>query len=230
MNPIPIFTIPRDGKTTAGMGLTTQQIPEIVRPVTQTSWKGVPLGYHAEVAITAQSHAIQTVANSKGPSALACDGTCHHPNPVNYTQFADNKDIDSTTVCNTWHSPHGPYNGVSDSVIGAKPNWASGVYDGSTLNPGKEKWCVGCHDNDPALIDGVDAPKVGGDGLNYGYFANGHSNAPNNANLVCTDCHDLSLTHIDGEPRTYEFDPADYNDGSSYRVGCRFIFKSKMVS
>jgi hypothetical protein len=170
---------------------------------------------------TLQSHPVHTLANSKGPSALSCDGTCHHANPLNYTRFADNKDMDSTTVCNTCHSPNGPYDGVSDSVIGAKPNWAAGVYDGSTLSPGKEKWCVGCHDNEPALIEGVDAPKVGGDGLNYGYFANGHGNAPNSTNLACTDCHDLSLTHIDGEQRTYAFDAADYNDGTSYQAGYR---------
>jgi hypothetical protein len=55
-------------------------------------------------------------------------------------------------VCDSCHSPGGVYNGVSDAVIGAANNWDDGVYesDGKTLKAGKEKWCVGCHDNAPA--------------------------------------------------------------------------------
>ena len=36
--------------------------------------------------------------------------------------------------------------------MGAWDNWATGVYaeDGRTLQAGKEKWCAGCHDDQPA--------------------------------------------------------------------------------
>lgn len=170
------------------------------------------------------SHPTHITVNNKGPAtALNCD-VCHDTN--NYPLFGEidaAETLANTSVCDNCHSKGGAYDGLDDLSIGAKNNWASGVYnnDGSTLNYGKEKWCVGCHDNDPAIIDGVDAPKVGGDGANYGYFLNGHGNAPNNTELACTDCHDLSFTHIDGEQRTYAFDPANYNDGSSYQAGYR---------
>jgi hypothetical protein len=39
-----------------------------------------------------------------------------------------------------------------DPAIGAKANWAGGIYevDGTTLKSGKELWCATCHDDDPA--------------------------------------------------------------------------------
>ena len=173
------------------------------------------------------SHPTHTTVNNKGPAtALDCDG-CHDTN--HYPLFGEADAAESladTSVCDDCHSPNGAYDGVDDTNIGAKNNWASGVYsgDGSTLDPGKEKWCVGCHDNDPAIIDGIDAPKVGGDGVNYGYFINGHGNTSNNTELACTDCHDVgeaAFLHIDAEQRTYAFNPADYNDGTSYQAGYR---------
>lgn len=76
--------------------------------------------------------------------------------------FKDGKPFETTNVCNTCHSPNGTYDGVNDLNIGAKPNWNSSVYDGNVLKAGKEKWCVGCHDNAPAIIRGVKAPNVSG--------------------------------------------------------------------
>ncbi len=122
-----------------------------------------------------------------------------------------------TSVCAQCHSQGGPYNGV-DSVgesVGAKDNWGTGgVYqDGSTLKAGKEKWCVGCHDDAPPTINGGTAPTVGGDNLNYGFFTSGHGldsgsqydkyalgdGAGNQgASKNCTDCHDLAWTHLNG--------------------------------
>jgi hypothetical protein len=170
------------------------------------------------------SHPIHRTANNKGPATLLICADCHDTG--NYPSFWDGKDLANTTVCDVCHSPGGAYNGVDDTNIGAKRNWASGVYsgDGSTLQSGKEKWCVGCHDNNPAVIDGVPAPKVGGDGANYGYFANGHGNASNDTELACTDCHDVedvAFSHIDGDDRTYTFSVGIYNDGSTYQAGYR---------
>jgi hypothetical protein len=152
---------------------------------------------------------------------LACDDICHHANPLNYTRFADNKDMDSTTVCSTCHSPNGAYDGVSDSVIGAKPNWAAGVYesDGMTLQSGKEQWCAGCHDDESANSQadgtGVDAPNVIGNNTDYGFYVTGH-------NIECLSCHDASKDHIDHEHRTYDVDESTYAAinpyGDSYRL------------
>jgi hypothetical protein len=173
------------------------------------------------------SHPTHITVNNKGPAtALDCDG-CHDIH--NYPLFGEADAAESladTNVCDDCHSKGGAYDGLDDPTIGAKNNWASGVYsgDGSTLNSGKEKWCVGCHDNDPAIIDGVYAPKVGGDSVNYGYFMNGHGNAPNDTELACTDCHDVAnvaFSHIDGDERTYAFSSGIYNDGSSYQAGYR---------
>ncbi|MDY6836622.1 MAG: hypothetical protein SWH78_01490 [Thermodesulfobacteriota bacterium] len=112
--------------------------------------------------------------------------------------------------CIDCHSPNGAFDGLDDSVIGAWTNWADGVYesDGKTLKVGKENWCLGCHDDDPAttgtnesaIIDSVYAPCIAGDennGDTYGYNITGHK-------IVCTNCHDAEKNHIDGEPRTYE--------------------------
>ncbi len=138
--------------------------------------------------------------------------------------FADDPDpqpLSTTTVCNGCHSPNGAYNGV-DSIgdsVGAKDNWQNGVYDGSVLTSGKERWCAGCHDDQPANSkadgSGVYAPKVAGDNSTYGYYASGHGKnvIPLRGTLgwpteriECLDCHDASITHIDGESRTYAFD------------------------
>jgi 5-methylcytosine-specific restriction endonuclease McrA len=39
---------------------------------------------------------------------------------------------------------------VNNPTYGAKANWHDGVYAGPTLKTGKEKWCAGCHDDQPA--------------------------------------------------------------------------------
>jgi hypothetical protein len=77
----------------------------------------------------------------------------------------DNLDLASTAVCDQCHGPGGQFDGVNDAVIGAKANWqAGGVYDEETgkLKKGKEKWCVGCHDDGDCTILGVPAPNIAG--------------------------------------------------------------------
>jgi hypothetical protein len=184
----------------------------------------------------------------RGPN-LQC-GDCH--NTSRFPYFKDGATtLAATTVCNPCHSPGGDYDGVNDAVIGAKNNWSgvgsstSAVYaaDG-TLQPGKEKWCAGCHDNGNAdidegsKIDGITAPNVIGDedatvddgylygdiAEGWGFYKTGHglaqgaypaTQAPA-ANKGCLDCHDSSKQHIDGEPRTYNAAADNYQAG--YRL------------
>jgi len=120
---------------------------------------------------TTGSHSTHTENDSddaKGPF-IDCD-TCH--DIYNYPYFksgtdgnADGKyDLTETDVCDICHSPDGSYDGVNDTSIGAKNNWSDGVYESPTLKTGKEKWCAGCHDEEPANSKaddtGIDAPNV----------------------------------------------------------------------
>ena len=98
----------------------------------------------------AQSHATHSTA-AKGPGVGCTD--CHSdPLVFNPTLFADGEQLSTTTVCDACHSPDGAFNGT-DGVVGAKTNWADGIYeaDGKALKSGKEKWCATCHDDEPAL-------------------------------------------------------------------------------
>lgn len=166
---------------------------------------------------TTTSHSTHTENDSddlKGP-LIDC-GTCH--DIYNYPYFksgtdgnSDGKiDLSETDVCDTCHSPDGSFDGVDDAAIGAKNNWSSSVYDSQTLKAGKEKWCAGCHDGSVADVNnrpgnsradgtGVWAPEVIGDNTTYGFYVSGH-------NIDCLSCHDATLTHIDHDHRTYEFD------------------------
>ncbi len=143
-----------------------------------------------------------------------------------------NIELAETDICNTCHSPGGSYDGVNDPVIGAKANWMTGVYDTGGFQPGKEKWCAGCHDEDASVIRGVTAPDVIGDenrmnfyGKGYGFYVTGHglsscytypaSQAPG-AGLTCLACHDYSVTHIDGTAQTFNLTDDNYQEG--YRL------------
>jgi len=167
---------------------------------------------------TLQSHPVHTVTNSTGPTPLGCE-VCHDEDPFNYAQFADGHNLNNTAVCDNCHSPDGAYKGVTSSggSVGAKDNWENGVYDGSVLASGKEKWCAGCHDEQPANSKadgaGVDAPKVLGDAVTYGYYKTGHGR---NELVGCLDCHDTTATHIDHEHRTYALDESTGQAVNSY--------------
>jgi hypothetical protein len=128
----------------------------------------------------------------------------------------------TTAVCDPCHSPGGAYNGVTSSgnSVGAKDNWQNGVYEGDgTLQSGKERWCVGCHDDVPANSkadgSGVDAPKVAGDNSTYGYYATGHGA---HGLVKCLECHDAGKTHIDHEHRTYYAASNPNNYQAGYRL------------
>ncbi|MBW1860629.1 MAG: hypothetical protein JRI70_11395 [Deltaproteobacteria bacterium] len=75
---------------------------------------------------------------------------------------------------------------------------------------------------------GITAPNIVGDSeqVTHGYFVSGHGRP--SANLTCDVCHDLTRTHIDHDPRTYDVNESSVsgNDistyaGHGYRAGYR---------
>ena len=139
----------------------------------------------AGTTVSHSTHMENDADDLKGPH-ITC-GDCHDTN--NYPKFRDGKNLSETTVCDTCHSPSGSYNGVNSvsGSIGAKDNWRNGVYNGSALATGKEKWCVGCHDDEPAyskaeavtpiILDDPAATYVCGWGWRYqeaGYYGAGY--------------------------------------------------------
>jgi hypothetical protein len=126
------------------------------------------------------------------------------------TNANGNIDLDETDVCDACHSPDGPFDGVAEALA----NW-------STSAPVS---CEGCHDNGTSAIQGVSAPPVAGDNVATGFFATGHGRG---GTVACTDCHDTTATHFDGEPRTYSWDSAHYNptqSGVAYAAAYRLRY------
>ncbi len=90
-------------------------------------------------------------------------GACHAPHVIS---------PDPSDACKVCHSPEGQFDGVDDPDIGAannrgsddaNGNWISDIYDeNGNLRPGKENWCLGCHDDGHSFINGVKAPNVAG--------------------------------------------------------------------
>ena len=129
-------------------------------------------GKFSEGAGTVQSHSTHTENDSddlKGPN-IAC-GDCH--DIENYPYFKSGTgnppyDLSGTDACDNCHSAGGSINGINDATVGAKENWNNGIYEteGATLKSGKDKWCAGCHDDEPANSQfdgtGVPAPNIAG--------------------------------------------------------------------
>ncbi len=152
------------------------------------------------------SHATHINSNTRGPATPLGCGDCHDTD--NYPSFSDGKDLASTTACDSCHSPGGSFNGVNSAgaSVGAKDNWSSGVYD-SELKAGKERWCVGCHDDVPATVDSASAPDMSL------FWNSGHGRS---SSVECENCHDTGTgTHIDGDAETYSFDSAYYESAQS---------------
>jgi len=192
-------------------------------PCTDCHSHSTPASYFTGIS----SHNTHLTADF-GPNMASCTGAggCHKEG--DFSRFNDDLPLATTTVCNDCHSPNGAYDGVDDPTIGAKPNWMDGVYNGSILQVGKEEWCVGCHDDTPATIESVDAPDVGGDGT-YGYFTTGHGE---HGKVLCSDCHDVTSGHIDGDSRTYAFDSGYYGSsqsGVAYATGYRLEYVNGSV-
>lgn len=191
---------------------------------------------------TTVSHSTHTENDSddlKGPF-ITC-GDCHDTNYYPYFKSGTDENGDGrynlseTNVCDNCHSRGGTYDGVNNATYGAKANWSTGVYMGNILTTGKEKWCAGCHDESPgnsrADGSGVNAPNIIGDengsypyGTGWGYYKTGHgleggyypaTEAPA-ANKNCSDCHNLTTSHIDHNARTYSVSRDNYHAG--YRL------------
>ncbi|MDY6950169.1 MAG: LamG-like jellyroll fold domain-containing protein [Thermodesulfobacteriota bacterium] len=173
------------------------------------------------MASSGQSHATHFVSQI-GPLLPLNETGCSFCHAAGNRQceespvFADDEYLADTGVCDACHSQ----GGMVDGVAMAKANWADGVYEpgGSPLQAGKESWCISCHDAGTSVCDGVSAPDISGDNTTYGYYVNGHRSR------LCSDCHDLTMVHIDGEARTYAFNMADYapdESGVSYAIGYR---------
>ncbi len=161
-------------------------------------------------------------------------GSCTicHPTELAYDigdlMFADEQPLSSTGVCQPCHSQGGTYNGVSDSLTGAKYNWKTSPYNSNgTLKLGKEKWCAGCHDDDPSVVwwPGLNVPVVAPVicGQTYGFFQTGHGLAPyldnpnsdrRGAGMICTDCHDPDMPHI----LTRHYNAEENNYQAGYRL------------
>jgi len=81
---------------------------------------------------------------------------------------------------------------------------------------GKEKWCVGCHDDVPSVINSVSAPNIAGDDSDYGYYKTGHGKHDYEQAITCLACHDPAFMHVDGVARTYTAAADNYQAG--YRL------------
>ncbi len=203
---------------------------------------GTGCGSATECHGTQKSHANHVLTYAEGgmlgsDAGVTC-ATCH--NTSSFPEFADGAtSLAATTVCDTCHSPGGSYDGVNDTMYGAKYNFENGVYVGYELSKGRDKWCAGCHDESPAVIYGATAPEIIGDesatslyGVGYGYYKTGHGLPPSEpypatggmipgAGLMCVECHDNTKIHIDGLARTYDATAADFapNDHTNgYRL------------
>jgi hypothetical protein len=159
---------------------------------------------------TEASHPTHDDSTGKGVDLGCFD--CHDSDGhVNNTVDFPDGPLSTTTACDACHGTGGAHGGVAI----AKENWVDGIYedDGATLQPGKDQWCAGCHDDGPANSEAAGpliwAPNVMGDSaLTYGYNISGHGQ--NSAALKCDVCHDLTRPHIDGNARTYDADESSW--------------------
>jgi hypothetical protein len=162
--------------------------------------------------VSEQSHAAHIEENEMELPPLACT-QCHE-------DVCCNPDSILESACDACHSPDGAYDGVQDADIGARINWATGVYEqgGTGLKEGKEKWCMGCHDDGTSICNSVKAPNVGL------FYTAGHGRKDS---VQCLDCHDATLEHVDGNARTYAWDASDYGpsqSGVTYARGYRLSY------
>jgi hypothetical protein len=162
--------------------------------------------------IGTQSHTTH-FTDPKGP-LLGSDPDCticHYPG--DFHLFGSSGDtLQDTTVCDACHSPDGAFNGSTEGKL----KWEDSVYEsnGYDLKTGNENWCATCHDNGTSVVAGVSAPNVMGDNSSWGYNISGHGYFT----VKCEDCHDLAVSHTDGDARTYSVPAATTVD---YRAGYR---------
>jgi hypothetical protein len=175
---------------------------------------------------TGPSHDIHVRDPIRGPM-IGCDDCHQDPYPA----LKDG-------ACDECHSPEGAFDGVNDPIIGAFANWVSGdnpskIYNTPTsLNPGKEDWCLGCHDDgdgfeDRSVIKTAYAPPVAGDNNRYGFKVSGHGRP--DIDLGCEACHNLGITHIDGQQRTYSATSSPNNYQTGYRLRAKMTVPRQYI-
>lgn len=199
----------------------------------------------AGTTLSHSTHTEDDIDDHRGPY-LICDD-CHDISNFPYFKSGEDSNNDGryslteTDVCDACHSPLGTYDGVTDPLVGAKVNWSNGIYVGSALAAGKEKWCATCHDESPSVVSGVSAPNVVGDedgsyiyGTGWGYYKTGHGlvagkDFPSKGGLEtlsgrpveCDSCHDYTTGHVDGLERTFDDGDVFGLDSAIYRQGYR---------
>jgi len=148
--------------------------------------------------LTTGAHARHFDSSEQGPGITNCD-TCHsaymsgkHVN--GRVDFADGQTLSQTTVCDDCHSPGGAVDGVAE----ARAAWLTGA----ALS------CEGCHDSEPAVVKGVQAPDIAGDGVSYGFGVTGHGRA----GIPCALCHQKGpdSVHFDGAANSYRAEKGNY--------------------
>jgi len=165
----------------------------------------------------------QQTQGGAAASGRNCD-ICHSPElyfKAGKLIFNDGKPLAETSVCDICHSRWGRYDGVNgnSATNGAKASWEKGVYDKQQtdwqLKPGKEEWCISCHDDQPSRIQNpslpetlwVQAPNILGDPTDRssGFYISGHGlpkggnyeqSGRGGAGLDCTACHAPQARHI----------------------------------
>ena len=158
----------------------------------ENDWTGGP--YYGTI-LSHSTHTENDADDIKGPY-IACSA-CH--NISNFPEFSDGNKLLTTDVCDACHSPDGSFNGVDSAgnSIGAKDYWIDAIYPDISS---KEKWCAGCHDDAPAVVNGNAAPDIAGDNTTYGYYLNAHGNWTYGVKRTgmsypkgeCIHCHDVT--------------------------------------
>jgi len=158
------------------------------------------------IGVTSGAH----LTHTEGELSLACDSCHSEEDPLS----------PSSTVCDDCHS--------SEDAQVAKGYWSEDA--GTWLSEGELSFCGSCHDSTFSVISDVPtpgslvtAPNILGDKSTWGFYASGHGR---NGFVDCTDCHDPTVAHIDGDPRTYSFDSDYYapaQSGVAYADGYRLL-------
>ncbi len=172
----------------------------------------------AGTTLSHSTHTETDADDARGPGIGCAD--CHDINDYPFFKSGTDSDGDGkfnlseTDVCDACHSAGGAFDGINNSAdsVGAKDNWRDGVYNvDASLQVGKDKWCVGCHDSVPSMVGLEAAPDKAGDNISYGYYVSGHgatgtyrklswqdTTASGNpgAARACGDCHDTTAVHI----------------------------------
>ncbi|MGA1875965.1 MAG: hypothetical protein ACMUIA_10190 [bacterium] len=135
------------------------------------------------------------LSEARGPGLGTNCYACHRESAPGGPPDPNSVDYDLCIPC---HSPDGAYDGMHDPAIGALNNLGSGDFSAlyesdGLLRPGKEKWCVGCHDDGSCVMQGVTAPNIAGQSISEDWSSPGSIHDSD-----ISDAHNL----LDGDPNT----------------------------